>query len=37
MPTPRLMAAYDTELLHMKQDGRLKALYTSTAFPYLEP
>ena len=35
--TPALMAAYDTELLHMKQDGRLKALYDKYGIPYLEP
>lgn len=35
--TPALMAAYDTELRHMKQDGRLKALYDKYGIPYLEP
>ena len=35
--TPALMAAYDAELLHMKQDGRLKALYDKYGIPYLEP
>ena len=31
------MAAYDAELLHMKRDGRLKALYDKYGIPYLEP
>ena len=35
--TPALMAAYDAELLHMKRDGRLKALYDKYGIPYLEP
>ncbi|MGN4934575.1 substrate-binding periplasmic protein [Aeromonas rivipollensis] len=35
--TPALMAAYDAELLHMKHDGRLKALYDKYGIPYLEP
>jgi polar amino acid transport system substrate-binding protein len=35
--TPALMAAYDAELLHMKQDGRLKAIYDKYGIPYLEP
>ncbi|MGL5814808.1 MAG: substrate-binding periplasmic protein [Aeromonas sp.] len=35
--TPALMAAYDTELLHMKQDGRLKALYIKYGIPYVAP
>lgn len=35
--TPALMAAYDAELLHMKQDGRLKALYDRYGIPYIEP
>ncbi|MCF5840240.1 substrate-binding periplasmic protein [Aeromonas veronii] len=35
--TPALMAAYDTELLHMKRDGRLKALYDKYGIPYIEP
>ena len=35
--TPALMAAYDAELLRMKQDGRLKALYDRYGIPYLEP
>lgn len=35
--TPALMAAYDTELLHMKQDGRLEALYARYGIPYLAP
>lgn len=34
--TPALMAAYDAELLHMKRDGRLKALYDKYGIPYLE-
>ncbi len=32
--TPALMAAYDAELLHMKRDGRLKALYGKYGIPY---
>ncbi|MGK4476488.1 substrate-binding periplasmic protein [Aeromonas molluscorum] len=35
--TPALMAAYDAELLHMKQDGRLQALFAKYGIPYLEP
>ena len=35
--TPALMAGYDAELLHMKRDGRLKALYDKYGIPYLEP
>ena len=35
--TPALMAAYDAELLHMKRDGRLKALYDKYGIPYIEP
>lgn len=35
--TPALMAAYDAELLRMKRDGRLKALYDKYAIPYIEP
>ncbi|WP_429036714.1 substrate-binding periplasmic protein [Aeromonas media] len=35
--TPALMAAYDAELLHMKRDGRLKALYDKYGIPYLKP
>ncbi|MNG15136.1 hypothetical protein D3C84_989430 [compost metagenome] len=35
--TPALMAAYDAELLRMKQDGRLKALYDKYGIPYVAP
>ncbi|MGY3868962.1 substrate-binding periplasmic protein [Aeromonas crassostreae] len=35
--TPALMAAYDAELLHMKHDGRLKAIYDKYGIPYIEP
>lgn len=35
--TPAQMAAYDNELLHMKRDGRLKALYNKYGIPYIEP
>ncbi|MCW0506190.1 substrate-binding periplasmic protein [Aeromonas piscicola] len=35
--TPALMAAYDAELLHMKRDGRLKAIYDKYGIPYIEP
>ena len=35
--TPALMAAYDAELLQMKRDGRLKAIYDKYGIPYLEP
>lgn len=35
--TPALMAAYDAELLRMKRDGRLKAIYYQYGIPYIEP
>lgn len=35
--TPALMAAYDAELLRMKRNGSLKALYDKYAIPYIEP
>jgi len=35
--TPTLMAAYDAELLRMKRDGRLNALYDKYGIPYIEP
>ena len=35
--TPALMAAYDAELLHMKRDGRLKALYDKYGIPISNP
>jgi polar amino acid transport system substrate-binding protein len=35
--TPALMAAYDAELLRMKQDGRLEALYAKYGIPYVAP
>jgi polar amino acid transport system substrate-binding protein len=35
--TPALMAAYDAELLHMKRDGRLKAIYDKYGIPYIAP
>ena len=35
--TPAQMAAYDAELLRMKRDGRLKALYDKYGIPYIEP
>ena len=35
--TPALMAAYDAELLHMKRNGSLKALYDKYGIPYIEP
>ncbi|WP_421159346.1 substrate-binding periplasmic protein [Aeromonas dhakensis] len=35
--TSAQMAAYDAELLRMKRDGRLKALYDKYGIPYIEP
>ena len=35
--TQAQMAAYDAELLRMKRDGRLKALYDKYALPYIDP
>lgn len=35
--TPALMAAYDAELLRMKRNGSLKALYDKYAIPYIDP
>ncbi|WP_303842613.1 substrate-binding periplasmic protein [Aeromonas sobria] len=35
--TPAQMAAYDVELLRMKRNGSLKALYDQYAIPYIEP
>ena len=35
--TPAMMAAYDAELLRMKRDGRLKAIYDKYGIPYIEP
>ncbi|UBO74203.1 MULTISPECIES: substrate-binding periplasmic protein [Aeromonas] len=35
--TQALMAAYDAQLLQMKQDGRLQALFAKYGIPYLEP
>jgi len=35
--TPAQMAAYDAELLRMKRNGSLKALYDQYAIPYIEP
>ncbi|MFQ1760572.1 substrate-binding periplasmic protein [Aeromonas veronii] len=35
--TPALMAAYDAELLRMKRNGSLKALYDKYAIPFIEP
>ena len=35
--TPALMAAYDAELLHMKRDGQLKALYDKYGIPISNP
>ncbi|ENY71667.1 glutamine transport system substrate-binding protein [Aeromonas diversa CDC 2478-85] len=35
--TPALMQAYDAELLRMKRDGRLRALYEKYGIPYVEP
>ncbi|MGL6151533.1 MAG: substrate-binding periplasmic protein [Aeromonas sobria] len=35
--TPAQMAAYDAELLRMKHNGSLKALYDQYATPYIEP
>ena len=35
--TPTKMAAHDAELLRMKRDGRLKALYDKYGIPYIEP
>lgn len=32
-----MMAAYDAELLRMKRDGRLKAIYDKYGIPYIEP
>ena len=29
--------AYDAELLRMKRDGRLKAIYDKYGIPYIEP
>ncbi|MGY3917088.1 substrate-binding periplasmic protein [Aeromonas australiensis] len=35
--TPTQMAAYDAELLRMKRNGSLKALYDQHGIPYIEP
>lgn len=35
--TSALMQAYDAELLRMKRDGRLRALYEKHGIPYVEP
>lgn len=35
--TPAMMTAYDAELLRMKRDGRLKAIYDKYGIPYIEP
>ena len=32
-----MMTAYDAELLRMKRDGRLKAIYDKYGIPYIEP